>query len=283
MDISEKIDRLIRNSLIAKSHVAKRAGISRGGLESIINGKSSPSINTLEKILNVLDIRLFEFFSDEDLKLTQESLMEDKIESIFNHIYETVTYSDYKDDEWVEIVIILSNMILMGIVDEKDLPMHPWYLIYYKLEEDIVKNFPKDFKKQLADFYNEVDNWAKTQIKGFNKIEGKTIGQIVSKESLDILQEYIKFKDQVNQGQVNIPQSLGKKYMDTRVLFERYLHSSLQMIIDSREKVEQMDKKLDFFSPSEEYVNFNPSFREIVLEHFMEMKIPGFERDEIRL
>ncbi len=43
---------------LSQSEVATRAGISLPGLQNIETGKSSPSINTLESILNVLGLKL---------------------------------------------------------------------------------------------------------------------------------------------------------------------------------------------------------------------------------
>lgn len=60
--IGEKIKALIKEKGISKAEVLKKSKISRVGLDNIIKGKTSPTIQMLEKIAFALDKPLSYFF-----------------------------------------------------------------------------------------------------------------------------------------------------------------------------------------------------------------------------
>ena len=66
MDIGSKIKRLRRKNQLTLEDVANRCELSKGFLSQVENNLSSPSIATLEDILEVLGSSLSEFFSQED-------------------------------------------------------------------------------------------------------------------------------------------------------------------------------------------------------------------------
>ena len=66
MDIGSKIKRLRRKNQLTLEDVANRCELSKGFLSQVENNLSSPSIATLEDILEVLGSSLSEFFSQEE-------------------------------------------------------------------------------------------------------------------------------------------------------------------------------------------------------------------------
>lgn len=66
MDIGSKIKRLRRKNQLTLEDVANRCELSKGFLSQVENNLSSPSIATLEDILEVLGSSLSEFFSEEE-------------------------------------------------------------------------------------------------------------------------------------------------------------------------------------------------------------------------
>ena len=66
MDIGSKIKRLRRKNQLTLEDVANRCELSKGFLSQVENNLSSPSIATLEDILEVLGSSLSEFFSKEE-------------------------------------------------------------------------------------------------------------------------------------------------------------------------------------------------------------------------
>ncbi len=72
MDIGSKIKRLRRKNQLTLEDVANRCELSKGFLSQVENNLSSPSIATLEIILEVLGSSLCEFFSEDE---KQESVI----------------------------------------------------------------------------------------------------------------------------------------------------------------------------------------------------------------
>lgn len=66
MDIGSKIKRLRRKNQLTLEDVANRCELSKGFLSQVENNLSSPSIATLEDILEVLGSSLSEFFSESE-------------------------------------------------------------------------------------------------------------------------------------------------------------------------------------------------------------------------
>ena len=66
MDIGSKIKRLRRKNQLTLEDVANRCELSKGFLSQVENNLSSPSITTLEDILEVLGSSLSEFFSEDE-------------------------------------------------------------------------------------------------------------------------------------------------------------------------------------------------------------------------
>ncbi len=66
MDIGSKIKRLRRKNQLTLEDVANRCELSKGFLSQVENNLSSPSIATLEDILEVLGSSLPEFFSKDE-------------------------------------------------------------------------------------------------------------------------------------------------------------------------------------------------------------------------
>lgn len=72
MEIGKRINELrtIRN--IKSGDLAKEVGISPTFLSYLENGTKNPSLDTLQKICNALDVTLGEFFSSENAKLPKD-------------------------------------------------------------------------------------------------------------------------------------------------------------------------------------------------------------------
>ena len=66
MDIGSKIKRLRLKNELTLEDVANRCELSKGFLSQVENNLSSPSITTLEDILEVLGSSLSEFFSEDE-------------------------------------------------------------------------------------------------------------------------------------------------------------------------------------------------------------------------
>lgn len=66
MDIGSKIKRLRRKKQLTLEDVANRCELSKGFLSQVENNLSSPSITTLEDILEVLGSSLSEFFAEDE-------------------------------------------------------------------------------------------------------------------------------------------------------------------------------------------------------------------------
>ncbi len=63
--IGKRIDELRKEKRITKAEIVEKSKLSRGGLDNIINEKTSPTIDTLEKIAKTLDVSVGYFIGGE--------------------------------------------------------------------------------------------------------------------------------------------------------------------------------------------------------------------------
>ena len=72
--IVERIEQLCETKQISRYRLAQRSGIAQSSLSTLLNRKSVPTFQTLEKICEGFDISLAQFFSadDEFPDLTEE-------------------------------------------------------------------------------------------------------------------------------------------------------------------------------------------------------------------
>lgn len=63
--VGEKIEKILSEKRITKKELIEKSGVSKAGLHSIIKGVSSPSIETLNKIAEALDVSLITFLGDD--------------------------------------------------------------------------------------------------------------------------------------------------------------------------------------------------------------------------
>ena len=70
-----RILELCRKAGITQTELAERIGLSRVGLSKAING--NPTVGTLEKIANALDVELWEFFNSSTDNSNFMSLIKD--------------------------------------------------------------------------------------------------------------------------------------------------------------------------------------------------------------
>lgn len=83
MDIGAKLKRLRRKNQLTLEDVANRSELSKGFLSQLENNNCSPSISTLEDILEVLGSSLQEFFTDnkeDSIVYTQKDYFENEQE-----------------------------------------------------------------------------------------------------------------------------------------------------------------------------------------------------------
>ena len=88
-EIGKNIVQLRKEHGLSQRELAERAGITHSAISSIENGKVSPSVSSLQKIVNVFSLSLSEFFtfdqpnSDEvKVVITSEELIEMGSESV---------------------------------------------------------------------------------------------------------------------------------------------------------------------------------------------------------
>ena len=78
--IIDKIEKLCEEKQISRYRLAQRAGIAQSSISTLLNRKSMPTIQTLEKICIGLDITLAQFFAGDnttpDLTEEQKELLE---------------------------------------------------------------------------------------------------------------------------------------------------------------------------------------------------------------
>lgn len=79
--IIAKIEQLCEKKNISRYRLAQKSGIAQSSISTLLNRKSVPTIQTLEKICDGLDITLAQFFTDDeeypDLTSDQKQLLSD--------------------------------------------------------------------------------------------------------------------------------------------------------------------------------------------------------------
>ncbi|MBO5158040.1 MAG: helix-turn-helix transcriptional regulator [Lachnospiraceae bacterium] len=78
--IIDRIEKLCEEKQLSRYRLAQKAGIAQSSLSTLLNRKSMPTIQTLEKICVGLDITLAQFFAGDnmtpDLTLEQKELLD---------------------------------------------------------------------------------------------------------------------------------------------------------------------------------------------------------------
>lgn len=78
--IIDRIEKLCEEKQLSRYRLAQKAGIAQSSLSTLLNRKSIPTIQTLEKICIGLDITLAQFFAGDnmtpDLTLEQKELLD---------------------------------------------------------------------------------------------------------------------------------------------------------------------------------------------------------------
>ena len=78
--IIDRIEKLCEEKQLSRYRLAQKAGIAQSSLSTLLNRKSMPTIQTLEKICVGLDITLTQFFAGDnmtpDLTLEQKELLD---------------------------------------------------------------------------------------------------------------------------------------------------------------------------------------------------------------
>lgn len=79
--IIAKIEQLCEKKNISRYRLAQKSGIAQSSISTLLNRKSVPTIQTLEKICDGLDITLAQFFTEDeeypDLTSDQKQLLSD--------------------------------------------------------------------------------------------------------------------------------------------------------------------------------------------------------------
>ena len=79
--IIAKIEKLCEKKNISRYRLAQKSGIAQSSISTLLNRKSVPTIQTLEKICDGLDITLAQFFTEDeeypDLTSDQKQLLSD--------------------------------------------------------------------------------------------------------------------------------------------------------------------------------------------------------------
>ena len=79
--IIAKIEQLCEKKNISRYRLAQKSGIEQSSISTLLNRKSVPTIQTLEKICDGLDITLAQFFTEDeeypDLTSDQKQLLSD--------------------------------------------------------------------------------------------------------------------------------------------------------------------------------------------------------------
>ena len=72
--IIDRIEKLCEEKQISRYRLAQKAGIAQSSISTLLNRKSIPTIQTLEKICMGLDITLAQFFAGDNMTpdLTEE-------------------------------------------------------------------------------------------------------------------------------------------------------------------------------------------------------------------
>lgn len=110
MSIGNKIAEIRKSKGLSQKEIALTIGADRAQYSRIENDKANPTIQTLEKIANALNVQVKDFFNDEesfDINSFEKSLVEkvkllnqldDKVKSsIFNLIDTAIANKRYND------------------------------------------------------------------------------------------------------------------------------------------------------------------------------------------
>ena len=110
--ITEKINKLFKESNLTKKEFGRQVGVSEVTAHSILNGRQSIKVETLEKIADVLDVKMSYFFSESDI-------------------------SDIEKDSALEIALRLKNQRLFFKKEKEYLREYEKQRVFY---ETIIKN-----------------------------------------------------------------------------------------------------------------------------------------------
>ncbi|KAA6343468.1 hypothetical protein EZS27_008834 [termite gut metagenome] len=72
-----RIKELLKVKNITTSLLSKNVGITRANMSNIVNGKTNPSLETLEKIASALGVEIWELFT--------ESVSNEELIALINH------------------------------------------------------------------------------------------------------------------------------------------------------------------------------------------------------
>lgn len=72
-----EIKKILKQKGITQKDLAKMLGISKIGVNLIVNGKTNPSLDTLERIANILDVRVYELLGENDKPRTFSAIIND--------------------------------------------------------------------------------------------------------------------------------------------------------------------------------------------------------------
>lgn len=64
-EIAERIKQLLRKRKVSQNVLADLAGVARGQLSAIVNAEQSPTVRTLKKIADALDVGVKALLPDE--------------------------------------------------------------------------------------------------------------------------------------------------------------------------------------------------------------------------
>lgn len=105
LEIGKTIVQLRKKHELSQRELAERAGITHSAISSIENGKVSPSVSSLQKIVNVFSLSLSEFFMIEQspkneakVVIPSEELVEMGSESVSMKL---VTNGKKESGDWI--------------------------------------------------------------------------------------------------------------------------------------------------------------------------------------
>ena len=75
MDVLSRIKDLLKERKITMYQLSQRAGIPQSTLSNLFLRNNAPTISTLEKICNALDISISEFFGSQSEVISQDELL----------------------------------------------------------------------------------------------------------------------------------------------------------------------------------------------------------------
>jgi len=145
--VGEKIEKILFEKKMSKKELLDKSGLSRTGLHSIIKGTASPSIETLKKIAEALDVSINTFIGNEE-NTTENKIFNQEIEKlsdekVFLSQKLSATKLGYKQQISLlkALTTILKELknkditeknINSGILDEIDSSIIKTYESYYK-------------------------------------------------------------------------------------------------------------------------------------------------------